>query len=417
MAVLAAYHAAPRREMHRFKHVLHRIDSRVGDSTTVPRLSLSSEGYLYPRAGLADRQQASSETEQRSLLVKPRDLVINPMWLTGGSIAVSDLSGAVSPDYRVFEPDPAWVMPRFLHHLLRSRPYRHQYGLFVRANTTFDRRIQQEDLDGLPLWLPSVEYQRRIADFLDERVARIDQIIAARRQQAAAVEKLLKQIPDRLLSNRPEPWIRLGLMTRRIEQGWSPQCENVPADDGEWGVLKVSAVQPGWFDASQNKRLPDAEQPRSEYEIRPGDLLVSRANSPERVGFFTVVPQDVRRRLILCDKIMRIDLDDSFEPAFVSLVGQSRAVRDTFTIAGTGTSDSMVNIRGDDVRNLRLPAMSKAAQLEAVATWSEESTRLRDHIQSIASATALMQEYKQALITAAVTGELDVTTGGSGIPG
>lgn len=58
-------------------------------------------GHLYAREGNVDRQQASESTIARSLEVVPGQLVINPMWLTGGSIAVSGVWGAVSPDYRV----------------------------------------------------------------------------------------------------------------------------------------------------------------------------------------------------------------------------------------------------------------------------------------------------------------------------
>jgi type I restriction enzyme S subunit len=156
----------------------------------VQRLSLASTGHLYKREGTTDRQQASSSTEERSLRVLKDQLVVNPMWLTGGSIAVSGVQGAVSPDYRVFESDSTLLVPRYLHHLLRSRPYRDQYDLFVRANTTFDRRIQQDDLDQLPLFLPDLDQQRRIADFLDDRVARIDQIITARNEQRRQLGEL-----------------------------------------------------------------------------------------------------------------------------------------------------------------------------------------------------------------------------------
>ncbi len=147
LAVDAAFRGSRPLRGHRFKRVLRRVEFRVGDDRGAQRLSLSSAGHLYKRGGASDRQQASEATEERSLRVAADQLVVNPMWLTGGSIAVSDVEGALSPDYRVFEPERREVDPRYLHHLLRSQPYRDQYNLFVRANTTFDRRIQQEDLD------------------------------------------------------------------------------------------------------------------------------------------------------------------------------------------------------------------------------------------------------------------------------
>jgi type I restriction enzyme S subunit len=79
----------------RFKSVLQRKEERRGQRT-VPLLSLSSAGFLYPRTEESDRQQASDANVARCLVVDPGDLVVNPMWLTGGSIAVSDRRGAES---------------------------------------------------------------------------------------------------------------------------------------------------------------------------------------------------------------------------------------------------------------------------------------------------------------------------------
>ena len=147
----------------RFKSVVHR-SSKVRGSSDIPLLSLASAGFLRPRSD--DQQPPAKESLPRYLVVEPDDLVINPMWLTGGGLAVSSSFGAVSPDYRVFQVGPL-AEPRFLHHLLRCRPYRDQYLLYTRANTTFDRRVAQVDIDSLPLSLPPLAAQRQIAEECD----------------------------------------------------------------------------------------------------------------------------------------------------------------------------------------------------------------------------------------------------------
>ncbi len=332
-----------------------------------------------------------------------------------GGFGASRDRGIVSPAYIVARPGDADA--RYLDYVLHSAPYLAELVRISKWMPPSQFDVLWSDLRNVEVpWLP-LDEQRRIADFLDDRVARIDQIIAARRRQTAFINEQVRSLPDELLSHVHEPWVRLGPFVRRIEQGWSPQCDAVPAELGEWGVLRVGAVKPGWFDSSENKRLPDGELPKPEYEVSAGDLLVSRANTPERVGFFAVVPANVRARLILCDKIMRVQVDGSFDPNFVALVGQSRRTRDEFTLAGTGTSGSMVNIRGDDVRSMALPLLSDAYQRDLVLAWQQQSSELQGAMAILASYIELFQEYKQSLITAAVTGELDVTTAGSGIPG
>lgn len=109
------------------------------------------------------------------------------MWLTGRAIGVATIAGAVSPDYRVFRP--RCHDPRFLHHLLRSDPYIDQYKLYTRAETTFDRRVQQDDLDNTILPVPPLNDQRRIGDFLDRETAQINALIGKQEQLIATLRE------------------------------------------------------------------------------------------------------------------------------------------------------------------------------------------------------------------------------------
>ncbi len=309
----------------------------------------------------------------------------------------------------------AGTHPRFLTWALRSRPVLAHFTSNASGISRYG--LTSTGLLATPVPWPTPTEQRRIADFLDDRVARIDQIIDARQRQRTLVAAQANAIADDLMREGGESLSRLGHFITRIEQGWSPQCDNQPAGPGEWGVTKVGAVQQGWFDESQNKHLPYAEQAKPEYEVRAGDLLVSRANTPERVGFFAVVPSSVRHRLILCDKIMRVRLDGQLAPDFVALVGQARRTRDRFTLAGTGTSDSMVNIRGEDIRDLKVPLLPMDQQTSWVTRWQDHQAASRVAAATLLGSVPLLAEYKQSLITAAVTGELDVTMATTRIPG
>jgi type I restriction enzyme S subunit len=156
----------------RWKALLLQTDERNEDGEAT-MMSLKSTGEIVERATLGQRQEPDESSIPRYYITHPGDLVVNPMWLVGGSIGVSQVTGAVSPDYRVFrsqgQHDPA-----YLHHLLRSHPYRDQYVLFTRAETTFDRRVQQPDLDNMPLPVPPMAEQAEIARRIDDAVKQID---------------------------------------------------------------------------------------------------------------------------------------------------------------------------------------------------------------------------------------------------
>src|SRR5665647_2396092 len=102
--------------------------------TDQPLLSVTSSGSVQERRD-GGRQGTSETTISRSWVARPGDLVVNPMWLIGGGIAVGNVAGAVSPDYRVYRFGGD-VYPRYMHHLLRTPEYVAQYHLYTRADTT-----------------------------------------------------------------------------------------------------------------------------------------------------------------------------------------------------------------------------------------------------------------------------------------
>ncbi len=200
----------------RLKSVAQRSRAIRGD-TSAPLLSLSSQGFLRTRAD--DQQPPADASLPRYLLVKPDDLVVNPMWLLGGAIAVSNMSGAVSPDYRAFHLDHS-VAPRYVHHLLRSRLYMDQYKLYMRADTTFDRRVQQHDLDNMPIALPPRYEQVSRAAVLDRSASealKIEEAFAGwkqvleERKRALITAAVTGQLDITVARPLTAPWVSSGL--------------------------------------------------------------------------------------------------------------------------------------------------------------------------------------------------------------
>jgi type I restriction enzyme, S subunit len=361
----------------------------------------------------SDRKQAYDQSVARCLVVNPGDLVVNPMWLTGGSIAVSDRRGAVSPDYRVFRPSSG-VWPRYVHHLLRAPAYMDQYRLYTRADTTFDRRVQQEDLDELPLPLPSIARQRRIADFLDDQVARIDNIIAARGRQAVALERLFVREADEAWERSVSEYgvARAAYMLRGMEQGWSPEADARAAAEDEWAVMRAGCVNGGRFDASDHKALPPDLEPRRQYEIRGGDLLMSRASgSRDLIGSVAVVEDHVRSRLLLPDKVYRLFPDTAKATSeYLSMMLRSTAARRVILAGVSGAEGMANNLPASVIKSIPIPAVPLHAQSAASARYQANRDRVSDSIFDLRRSADLLAELKRSLITAAVTGEFNVST-------
>lgn len=173
--------------MERFKTICLSRDERNANRAEL-MLSLTIKGHLVDRSTMAVQQNASDASIPRYFVARPGDLVVNPMWLIGGAIGVSDKRGAVSPDYRVFEVKDI-LDPWYLHAVLRSASYFDQYKLYTRSNTTFDRRIKQNDLDNLPIPIPPIEEQRAIVRYINDQTKQIDTLIAKAEEHIALAKQ------------------------------------------------------------------------------------------------------------------------------------------------------------------------------------------------------------------------------------
>jgi type I restriction enzyme S subunit len=200
---------------------------------------------------------------------------------------------------------------------------------------------------------------------------------------------------------------RLRFLAEGIEQGWSPQCNNYPAEGDEWGVLKVGCVNGNAFNPRENKQLPADLEPRLEYQIKLGDILISRANTRELLGSAGIVNQ-LTTRLLLCDKLYRLRVDNTVDKHFLVYYLRSKAARAHYECEATGTSGSMQNIGQDTIANLPVPLPPLNEQRVIVEFLNEQTARLDALLNQQHNLLNLLSEKRTALINQAVTQGLDM---------
>jgi len=275
----------------------------------------------------------------------------------------------------------------------------------------------QRDINRLPLQLPLVDQQRRIADFLDDQVSRIDQAVRLRQKQrgvlatrldAAILEALLPRTA-RLLGR--SPWIvqvPAGWRIAPLRAAWQVvDCKHRTPNylDSGFPVVSPGDVTAGRLDLTVAHRFVDqADFVDLADPLRrclPGDLVYSRNASAGRAAYvetsepFTM-GQDVCR-------ITSRDQDQLFLMYVLNFIvtPQLDAVR-------VGSTFTRINV--DEIRSLKVPIPAGTEQTRLARRcddiWFDTSSAqgaLRDSLK-------LLGERKRALITAAVTGEFDVTT-------
>ena len=150
-------------------------------------------------------------------------------------------------------------------------------------------------------------------------------------------------------------WIRLSAILISTDAGKSPQCENRPRTIGEWGVIKTTAIQDGYFLAEENKVLPPNFNLQESMVLHHGDLLITRAGPRNRTGVICVVDGEPEN-LILSDKTVRLSyMRDFVNPYYVMTALSSPAMQYFVIDAMTGMAASQVNISQEKMKTFLLP--------------------------------------------------------------
>ncbi|MEV8044668.1 restriction endonuclease subunit S [Streptomyces griseoluteus] len=392
------------------------LANETNSDRCMPLLSLASTGNIQPRSeeGGLGKQAPSESTIERYWICRPGDLVVNPMWLIGGGIGVSQTTGAVSPDYRVYRLSPS-LHPRFVHHLLRSSPYRDQYRLYTRADTTFDRRVSKENFHPMPLLIPPLEEQRRIADFLDAETARIDSLSALRARQVQLALIRLESLAKR----------ETGRVLVRGAKEPSRQWAAYPLRRAISGI-KTGATPPGsgpelWAEETRPHTIPWYGPSSFQGLMRLGMPV---KHLPSSVTKERVVPLFPKGSVLIIGigavgKVAYLDHDASANQQVTALTpahgifGKFLAWQlwaATQELRELAPYTTLPIINNDFLKSFPIAMPSMDVQRTVVQKLDRIAEGVGALHAAAAQASKLVQERRQALITAAISGQFDVTT-------
>jgi type I restriction enzyme S subunit len=362
------------------------ISEHPNSDSQAQLLSLHSSGTLAPRR--EDNQAPSPEYLPRYWLVRPGDLVVNPMWLAGGGIGVSSVSGAVSPDYRVYLLGAAFEA-RYVHYLLRSAPYLAQYRLLMRAETTFDRRVTKEDFRELPIPVPPRPVQRAIADYLDRETERVDAVIEKKQRLIAVLRERSITATDNAILSAPHQERPISALATYIN-GYPFKPEDFSSEG--MPVIRIRQL----VDPAAPTDLFDGSVPER-VRLVDGDLVFSWSGSLE-VRLWNRGPA------ILNQHLFRVLPAKGVEKNWLRFALETS----TRILAGLMHGSAMTHITKTMMKDVRIPLPDQAEQRKLAALLQSERSRLERLESLLTNQLDRLYEHRQALISTAVTGSLDL---------
>ncbi|WP_284549630.1 hypothetical protein [Aestuariimicrobium sp. T2.26MG-19.2B] len=416
-----------------YRFLATEVDERAG-AAELELLSVSTYLGVVPRSWLTNAEPRADDLSNYKIC-RPGDVVLNRMSAYQGALGIAMQHGMVSPDYAVLRPGPR-IDARFLTYTMKSQWFVGEMTRRVRgigapgSSSVRTPRVSVESLGDIPLLCPSDTEQRRIADFLDDRVDRIDRIIAARRQQigstsamdAALLQARLAQagVPDAVdvetgwaHTTVPHGWraTTLGRVLSQLTNGYVGPTRDILYDDGVRYIQSVH-IKSGRIDFDRRPFFvsPDWHRSHDRINLRAGDVLIVQTGA---IGQVALVPEGFGEASCHALLIARCDRR-IVRPEYLSEFLRSDFGQQAMFARATGALHPHLE---SGVRTTPLVVPSLPAQ-EAILTGTRaDRSALESAVASLRSSIDLLTEYKSSLITAAVTGEIDVTTASRRIPG
>ncbi|WP_327430486.1 hypothetical protein [Streptomyces sp. NBC_01236] len=336
--------------------------------------------------------------------IRVGDLVVHGMDGFAGAIGVSDSDGKSSPvvhAYRANEKADA----RYFAYVLRTLAVNGYVSTLAKGIRERSTAFDASTLANVLLPVPPLDAQRRIADFLDAETARIDRMMSARRSQMALLDERLDSIRDQLFGSPssdsvPTPLMYLTDPYRPIVYGIVQAGPEVP--DGvpyiKTGDLK--RLHPH----SLSRTSPEIHAQYRRAAVQPGDIVMAMRAS---IGAVAVVPPELHEAN-LTQGTARIAPARGVSGQWLLQALQTQRVREQCDLRAVGSTFRTLNIW--DLRRINVNAVSAEKQNVVTKQFSVHAVRHALIQGATQRQVSLLTERRQALITAAVTGQFDVST-------
>lgn len=159
----------------------------------------------------------------------------------------------------------------------------------------------------------------------------------------------------------------MGDLVDDIATGKSVNSDDGLIGPGDVGIMKTSCVSYDSFDAGEAKRVVPEERSLVACPVEAKTLIVSRMNTPDRVGACGFVA-DNWPNLFLPDRLWRVRLRNSADPYLVYVLLTSDGSKEVLRGMASGTSGSMHNIPKESFLGMELTLPESLEEQGRIAT-------------------------------------------------
>lgn len=402
----------------RFKYLASVREGQVDpEAPLLQELPLFAPNHIESGTGRVVGVESAQDqgAESGKYLVDEGDIIYSKIRPALRKVAIAPCSGLCSADMYPIRSGPS-LEARFLFYSMLGEGF-FRYSL-LESNRVAMPKINREALGQCVLLVPPRPEQRAISDFLDRKTTAIDALVVKKHRMVDLIDEQRRALVARTVATglNPEACTKpsgvewLGKVPRHwnvkaikwdspVKRGASPRPIDDPKyfdDAGTYGWVRILDV------TASDGRLTTTEQRLSELGCRLSVRL-------DRGQLFLSIAGTVGKA---CITAIKCCIHDGFV-YFPRLSMNPRYLKYIFDAGeaykGLGKLGTQLNLNTDTVGSIRIPYPPKEEQEAIVQFLDRETSRLKAAVAKIRHQIALLREHRQALVTAAVTGQLDVT--------
>lgn len=398
----------------RLGHYFDERRERASDTEFEP-LSVTKHG-IVPRLESAAKTQDGDNRKK----VLAGDFVINSRSDRKGSSGLSPLDGSVSLICTVLIP--TGLHGPFIHHLFRSELFQEEYYRWGKGIVADLWSTNFSDMKNIVLGVPSEVEQIQIARFLDHETVRIDALIEEQQRliellkekgQAVISHAVTKGLDPTLpmkdsgvewLGEVPAHWqvcklsfrysVELGKMLDEKKNTGTNPLPYLRNQDVQWGRINIDGLPLIDIEPSEYER----------YTVRLGDLLVCEGGDVGRAAIWRHKGNKIGYQKALHRLRPESPNRDTAEFFFFSLM----AIKALGVFEESDTKATISHLPAEKFRQYRFAFPPIEDQQEIASVLRETYKRSSEAISYAENTITLLQERRSALISAAVTGKIDV---------
>jgi type I restriction enzyme S subunit len=381
-----------------------------------PALSVTMQG-IVPQLETAAKTDAG---DNRKLVLKD-DFVINSRSDRKGSSGVSSYDGSVSLISIVMTP--RGIHPPFTHHLLRSYPFQEEFYRYGKGIVADLWSTNVSEMRNILIPHAPITEQEKISAFLDHETAKIDALIEKQhrliellkeKRQAVISQAVTKGLnPNAPMKDSGVEWLgevpahweirAVSKLSEKITNGYVGPTRDILVAEGV-PYIQATHIKKGKvnFDGAYFVRTAWSNQ-HSKSILQNGDVLIVQTGAGTGdIGLVTDAEAGFN-----CHALIIVQPNQNVVSGeFLSMLFQSQYGYSVLYSIRTGGMHPHLNC--GEVQYVRFPVPPRVEQAEILAFISSKTKTFDALINSQNTAIELMQERRTALISAAVTGKIDV---------